>query len=226
MKFVARIILIFSFLLSFIGCASQKQLKEDYHTKFYTDRMAYFAANPLVNNQILFFGNSITQGGMWKSYFPDFDVVNRGIIGDNTEGMLARMDEICAAKPQKFFIMAGINDISQNRTNKEIIANYRDIISILRAVSPHTEIYIQSVLPINNDFAKYKRLIGKEQQIVDLNNQLKLLAYQKHITFINIFPLYAGADGRLKKELTSDGLHLKPQAYNSWVNIINNYVKD
>jgi len=226
MKFVTRIILIFSFLLSFIGCVTQKQLKEDYHTKFYTDRMAHFTVNPLTDNQTIFFGNSITQGGMWKSYFPDLDVVNRGIIGDNTEGMLARIDEVCAAKPQKFFIMAGINDISQNRANKEIISNYRDIISKLKSISPQTKIYIQSVLPINNDFGKYKRLIGKEHQIVDLNNQLKLLAYNDHITFINLFPLYAGADGKLKNEFTSDGLHLKPQAYNSWVNIIYHYVKD
>lgn len=216
-------ILTFIFILS--SCATSKEIKEDFRTETYKKRIANFTENPLNEGQIIFFGNSITQAGDWNEYFADFDVANRGISGDNTEGMLARIDEIIAAKPEKFFIMAGINDISLSRSNSAIIRNYTLIIQRLKEYSPQTKIFIQSILPINNDFARYKRLTGKEKQVSDLNLQLRMLAQSENVTFINLFPLFADSEGKLKKELTADGLHLNPQAYWSWVNIIRRFVE-
>ena len=152
-------------------------------------------------------------------------VANRGISGDNTEGMLARIDEIANAKPKKFFIMAGINDISLQRSNKKIVNNYRNILRTLRMASPETEIYIQSVLPINNDFARYRRLIGKEKQVVDLNNRLRRLAEQESGLFINLYPYFINPKGKLRNELTNDGLHLTSDGYLLWVHIIQQHIK-
>lgn len=216
-------ILIFISVLS--SCAASKEIKEDFRTETYKNRTAYFAENPLKAGQIIFFGNSITQAGDWQGYFPEADVVNRGISGDNTEGMLARISEITAGKPKVFFIMAGINDISLSRSNKTIIRNYAAIIDQIKQVSPDTKIYIQSVLPINNDFGRYKRLSGKEDQITELNALLRALAESKNATYVHLFPFFADAEGKLKKEFTGDGLHLTPEAYRLWVNLIHRFIE-
>lgn len=203
-----------------ISCSASQPIVEDYRTETYKKRTAYFSQNPLREEQIVFFGNSITQAGNWESYFPEQRPANRGISGDNTEGMLARIDEVVKAKPAKFFIMAGINDISLSRSNTTIVRNYREIIRAVKKGSPQTRIYIQSLLPINNDFAQYKRLAGKERQVSDLNIRLRALAQSESTRFVHLFPYFTDSAGKLKKKFTDDGLHLTPEAYSLWVEII------
>lgn len=213
------------FISILYSCVSTKEIKEDFRTETYKNRTSYFAENPLKTGQIIFFGNSITQAGEWQDYFPGLDVVNRGISGDNTEGMLARIDEIIAAKPEKFFIMAGINDVSLSRPNRTILRNYSAIIDRIKKNSPDTEIYIQSILPVNNDFRQYKRLAEKEKRITELNSLLHLLAHSEDVTYINLFPFFADAEGKLRKEFTGDGLHLTPEAYRLWANVIHRFME-
>ena len=221
-KIIIAICLIQLFSLSIVA----QRIKEDFHTKAYISRMDYFSKHPLTTGQIVFLGNSITEAGQWDKYFPEQQPANRGINGDSTQGMLARISEITDAKPNKIFIMAGINDISLGRNNKEILGNYRKIIRSIKKQSPKTQIYIQSVLPINNDFNIYARLKGKESRIVSLNSKLKKLADTQKITFINLYPLYIDKDGKLQKEITADGLHLFPEAYSKWVEKISTFVTD
>ena len=207
-----------------IALYTQAQERKEYDTDHYRDRMAYFERNPIGENKVVFLGNSLTEGGQWDKYFPEAAPVNRGISGDNTEGMLNRIDEIAISHPSKLFILAGINDISQNVPNKQITKHYRYIIQRVKEESPETVIYIQSLLPVNNDFGRYKRLIGKEKQIGKLNKELKKLASKEKIVFVNINPLYMDKDGKLDAQYTNDGLHLTESAYNIWVNELQKYI--
>ena len=207
-----------------IALYTQAQERKEYDTDHYRERIAYFEQNPIGENKIVFLGNSLTEGGQWNKYFPEAAPVNRGISGDNTEGMLNRIDEIAISHPAQLFILAGINDISQNVPNKQIIKHYRYIIQRVKEQSPETAIYIQSLLPINNDFGRYKRLIGKEKQIIKLNKELKKLASKEKIIFVNINPLYMGKQGKLDAQYTNDGLHLTETAYSLWVSELQKYI--
>ncbi len=207
-----------------IALYTQAQERKEYDTDHYRERIAYFEQNPIGKNKIVFLGNSLTEGGQWNKYFPEAAPVNRGISGDNTEGMLNRIDEIAISHPAQLFILAGINDISQNVPNKQIIKHYRYIIQRVKEQSPETAIYIQSLLPINNDFGRYKRLIGKEKQIIKLNKELKKLASKEKIIFVNINPLYMGKQGKLDAQYTNDGLHLTETAYSLWISELQKYI--
>ncbi len=220
MKNSLLVFLSFLAVLSLVSCASTREIIEDYSTDTYIARMEYFNSHPLAGGEIVFLGNSITQAGRWEEYFPNALVANRGISGDNTEGMLARVNTIVEAHPSKIFIMVGINDISLSRTNKKILRNYKQIVEVIKQSSPNTEIFIQSTLPINNDFRVYKRLIGKEGQIKSLNKKLEQLAIEEKINFINLYPFFLNSEAKLKEEYTSDGLHLSDDAYLLWSNII------
>ena len=216
-------ILLACFLFQAFSLFSQE--RKPHETDFYINRMEYFKQNPLKKNQIIFLGNSHTQGGKWQEYFPDKRIANRGIVGDNTDGVLARLDEIINAQPEKLFILTGVNDISQDLDNDYIINNMRQIIRQVQAGSPETIIFWQSNLPINNNFGRYRRLIGKEEQIKQLNAMIEKLAEEENIHFIYLYPLFQNEEGLLYPKLTTDGLHLNEAGYKIWVEKIRQFVE-
>lgn len=191
----------------------------------YLQRMQEFKKHPLQEGQIVFFGNSITQAGKWNIYFPLQKPANRGISGDNTDGMLSRMHDVIAAKPKKLFLMAGVNDISLQRDNSTIIRQVRLMIRQIQAGSPDTEIYLQSVLPLNAEKLTYTRLKGKEIQIENYNTLLKQLCNEFNITYVDVYSSLLEKPLTLKSEYTQDGLHINEAAYKVWVNLIKQYVE-
>lgn len=222
-----KIFLILSGLLFFALMAKSQISRKPYITENenYLKRIAEFRNNPIGRNKIVFLGNSLTQNGKWDEYFPSQKPVNRGIAGDNTEGMLARIDEIITAKPTKLFLMGGINDISQNKPTDSIIANLRTIVREVIIKSPKTKIYIQSTLPINNDFKRYMRLAGKETQVTELNKQLLKLSIEHKVVFINLYSLFLNKKKQLDVKYTNDGLHLNSDGYDIWVNQIRKFIQ-
>ena len=204
-----------------------QDINTEYNTEHYRNRLTEFEAKPLTRGQIVFLGNSLTEAGKWSQYFPKSDVANRGISGDNTEGMLNRIAEIAESKPSKLFITAGINDISQNAGNEQIISRIRNLVYQVKIKSPNTRIYIGSVLPINNNFDRYKRLAKKEKQIEKLNKDLqKFCKSRGDIVFINVYPDFLIKKRLMNPQYTTDGLHLTPEGYSIWVNKLREYVED
>ncbi|HRN58259.1 MAG TPA: sialate O-acetylesterase, partial [Agriterribacter sp.] len=66
---------------------------------------------PQTKNDILFVGNSITDGNEWNELFDNSKMKNRGISGDISAGVIHRIDEIANRKPGKVFLMIGVNDL-------------------------------------------------------------------------------------------------------------------
>ncbi len=212
-------------VLSVFAIAQEEIHENILENKTYMDRSLYFKQDPLVNGQIVFLGNSLTQAGSWTKYFPVQNPANRGIAGDNTLGMLGRLSEIIQAKPEKLFIMAGINDISLGRSTDKIMTNIKAIIYQVQEGSPHTQIYVQSLLPINNDNNRYKRMLKKEKQIEKLHKALQKFCEKENIPFLNIHNAFLSENRKLDPKYTTDGLHLNNEGYEVWVNQIRKYVE-
>jgi lysophospholipase L1-like esterase len=189
--------------------------------------MEEFKKNPIEKNATVFLGNSLTEGGNWSLFFPEQTVCNRGISGDNTLGVLNRLGEIISAQPKAVFLLIGINDISLNRKNDKIFGNIKAIVYQLQAASPQTEIYIQSLFPINNDFKRYSRLSGKELQIKDLNANLKEFCNEENIPFVYLYPILCSSEekDKLNPEFTVDGLHLNEKGYRAWATELKKHIK-
>lgn len=213
-------------LLNSMHTMCQEIVENILENQTYIDRIAHFKANPLKKGQIVFFGNSLTQGGKWKEYFPAQDPANRGIAGDNTLGMLNRLHEIIEARPKKLFILAGTNDISMGRDNEKILTGIKSIIYQVKAGSPDTRIYIQSLLPINNDDNKYKRMLGKEKQIEKLNKEIQKFCKKENITFINLYPAFLSGKRKMDNRFHTDGLHLNEDGYKIWIEQIKSYIEN
>ena len=63
---------------------------------------------PDIRNEIVFLGNSITDGAEWFELLGNKKCLNRGISADITAGILLRLDAITRLQPSKLFIMIGI----------------------------------------------------------------------------------------------------------------------
>ena len=93
------------------------------------------------------------------------------------------MGEVLQHKPLKIFILIGINDIANNTDSEVILKNYETIVSKIQENSPNTKIYIQSILPNNDNFDNFKKLHGKMEIIKKINFDLFNLAKRKKATF-------------------------------------------
>jgi len=191
-------------------------IDSSYANGHYLQRLDFFKKMPNQKKEIAFVGNSITEGGKWQELIPNKHVVNRGISGDVTYGILARLDEVLASKPLKIFLLCGINDMKRGTPNEVILANYLRMIKQIKAESPATQIYFQSVLPVNIAMLpkSYEKL--SNAKISALNEGLKALCKAYELHYVNLHTVFADGNGELKKELSIDGLHLKSAAYIIW----------
>ena len=186
----------------------------------YANRLAQFRKEPVVTGKTIFLGNSITEGANWQQLLNDATVINRGIGGDNTFGLLHRLDEIMIRQPKRLFILIGINDLSKDIPLPVIVANYRTIIRRIKSGSKVTTIYVQSVLPLNNTIQGFPQHYDKADQVIRLNQLLQQMATTEKVAFINLYPHFLDKQGRLQAALTGDGLHLNAKGYAVWGKLI------
>lgn len=193
------------------------------YTDHYYKRFLQFMDEPAISNKdIVMLGNSLTEnGGDWAARLSNKNVRNRGIIGDEVMGVYDRLHQILPGHPAKLFLLIGVNDVSHDLTTDTIVGMIRVTVERIRKESPDTKLYLQSLLPINESFGRYKRLAGKTNMIPEINKQLEELAKEKGLTYINLFPLFTEKGSNvLRAELTTDGLHLKEEGYKIWVKAI------
>lgn len=193
------------------------------YTAHYYKRFLQFMDEPAITSKdIVMLGNSLTEGGGdWGKRLDKKNVINRGISGDDVMGIYDRLHQILPGKPAKLFLLIGVNDVSHDLSTDSIVSLIDLTLTRIQRESPDTKVYLQSLLPINESIGRYKRLTNKTYQIPEINDRLEALAKKKKITFINLFPDFTEKGTNvLRKELTSDGLHLNAKGYDIWVKAI------
>ncbi|WP_177192371.1 GDSL-type esterase/lipase family protein [Chitinophaga arvensicola] len=191
-----------------------------YHNYLYDSRTAYFRELPVADTPVIFFGDSITQWGDWCEFFGQANILNRGIAGDNTNGLLARVEEVTRHRPSRLYILAGTNDINKKMPAAAIVNTYRRIVERVQATSPATRIFVQSVFPINNQLIGRQYYSGTNEQIKALNKGLQAMAAALHVSYVNIYDALLDSTGQLDARYTYDGLHLSGKGYLQWVHVL------
>ena len=206
-----------------LSCMAQK--KPVNPDVYYARRATLFDLLPVYSSDIIMLGNSLTDGAEWNELFDNCHVKNRGIVGDIIPGFFERLEPILKGQPRKIFIMGGVNDISHGVSADSIVSAMTQVVTTIQARCPKTEIYVQSMLPFNNDVRLWKLLKGREQVVVDGNKGLESMCQRLGVTFINLYPLFVGENGKMKPEYTNDGLHLMGGAYLIWRDALLPYIR-
>lgn len=180
----------------------------------YKNMTAFFSLSRRTSADVVFLGNSITAGADWSDLLGRERIVNRGIPGDNTLGMLHRLISVTSLHPKVCFLMAGINDLYADAPVETIMKNYAAIVDSLR--SAKITVIIQSTLHVN---PKWKRTEEKNPLVAQLNSRLKEYAQRNGLLFVDVNAVLS-TNGVLNDEYTSDGVHLTPAAYARWRDLL------
>jgi lysophospholipase L1-like esterase len=222
------IALAISFVLNAIGLGSvihiiqgrggisylRGRLLHDAHANIdpgYEQRESLFQAIPRPSgaHPVVFLGDSLTAGCEWRELFGNrLLILNRGIGGDTSAGVLDRSDEVAALKPQAVFLMIGTNDPQTvGYSPRDTARNYQRIVDKLRNSYPRVRIYLESLLPTESP--KFNR--WSEQ----VNQEIQGLANGNSIVYLNLRDRFL-ENGSLGHRFTSDGTHLNGNGYLLW----------
>lgn len=188
---------------------------------YYLQRKSLFETMPKNQGGIVFAGDSLIAGNDWREFLGRTNIVNRGVNGDTTSGLLNRTQEIIGQRPDKLFIMIGVNDLWRSAKISNIIVDYKLIVEKVKNESPQTTIYIQSVLPINS---RYINTL-KNSDIINLNNELKQIAKDQNVNYIDLHDAFCSQLEELDEKYTNDGVHLLGEGYKLWASEIDKYLK-
>ena len=214
-----KCLLLLVLALSVLGALAQAN-----QDVYYVRRVTLFDQLPVGKKDIIMLGNSLTDGAEWNELLNNRHVKNRGIVGDIIQGYYERMEPILKGQPKKIFILGGVNDVSHDVSGDSIARAMEKLIVLIKTRSPRTKIYLQSMLPFNNEVRLWKYLKDREQVVVDGNRALEQVARRQGVTWINLYPLFVDENGRLRAEYTNDGLHLMGPAYLIWRDAIKPYL--
>ena len=179
-------------------------------------------------SRVVFMGDSITEE--WGRLSPDFfqptHYINRGIGGQTTPQMLLRFkQDVINLNPAIVFILAGTNDIAGNTgpANQEMITN--NIFSMAElSICFNIKVVLSSILPVDK-YPWADHIKEVPETISKINQQLKLFS-QKHDTlYIDYYSFMVGENRGLKKEYTTDGVHLNKKGYDVMSSLVQDILK-
>jgi lysophospholipase L1-like esterase len=155
--------------------------------------------------------------------------LNQGISGESSDGLYKRLKLLDNTNPEAIFIMIGINDLLQDSDSQTLIDNYWKIVRDLREHHPNAKIIVQSILPHGAETATWE---GRDRlkevsndRISELNDELEKLADTEDVKYLDLQALFADETGKIRRELSTDGLHLNEQGYLVWRSALQVYTQ-
>ena len=126
-KTVSVFLVAFMLLMSLCtpGCSDKEDVKEIFERYYNEKLLAYEEENRLYEKgqvDVVFLGDSLTDGYDLKKFYPDYLTLNRGISGDTTVGLEKRLDvSAYDVQPKVVVMLIGANNMDQMLDNYESI---------------------------------------------------------------------------------------------------------
>ncbi len=159
-------------------------------------------------------GDSLTFEGSWNRLLHRDDIINEGINGDTTYGVLYRLDRMSIEDVKTVCLMMGINDIASGEKADDIFDRYEMIIKHFMQTNIH--VVIESTLYVSADMYEHESF---NSEVEKLNLHLQNFAVRHQLQFIDI-NAHLSNNGALKECYTTDGVHLSSDAYDVWSDIL------
>ena len=183
--------------------AEFQQMMQDY----YDGKVAQFEAeNKSIvpgETDVVFLGDSLTDGCDLSLYYPEYTTLNRGIGGDTTLGLEKRLDvSVYAVQPKVVVMLIGANNFST------MFENYEDILISLKENLPESKIILVSLTSMGGTWCKNNNLAAFN------NVKIKALAEKYGYEFVDVYtPLLNFETNEIYEKYTTDGGHLTHEGY-------------
>ena len=166
---------------------------------------------------IIFIGDSIVEYYPLQELFGTAKtIVNRGIRGYQTRLLLENLDaHLYGDAVDQIVLLIGTNDIGKDIPMNEALDNLERVIQSIAREYPLSQIKLLSILPVNEG-EKYKQTvyIRTNEKIREWNQAYEALASAyMQVDFVPVYDSLTDTEGQLKKDYTTDGLHLSVAGY-------------
>lgn len=182
----------------------------------------------------LFIGDSRTQSLMLYGTLYDADFVStRGyntpqyfsevisINGTETTGT-----DFVGSKQNAYkdvYLMLGTNELGYDLG--VFIENYRAVIKDVKAKQANANIYLNAILPVTKSKDDTNDVWGvKNSNIIIFNKELRKLADEEGIYFLDASSVIANEAGYLPEEISPDGVHFDKSTVDKWQSFIQTHV--
>ena len=144
------------------GCSDEEADLQRKVAEYRANKIAtYIAQNEQYGDyevDVVFLGDSLTDGYDLNAHYPQDTVLNRGIGGDTTFGLEERLQvSLYDTKPKVAVMLIGANNF------KTMFDNYERILQGIKENVPNTEVIILSLTSMSGEW-------GKNNQIAAYNN--------------------------------------------------------
>lgn len=175
--------------------------------------------------QIEFTGSSLMQqfpiNEIAMSAELPMKVYNRAISGYKTQDLIDNIGPLVLdIEPSKIFINIGTNDLAaKDVSDEQLLANYKLIIDSIHQRLPETKVYMMAYYPVNEGggavqpFDAHAFDLRNNLAIDAMNERLSVLAGEWGCEWIDANEGLRDSEGKLRKELTVEGIHMYAQAY-------------
>lgn len=177
---------------------------------------------------VIFIGDSIVEYYPLQELFGTAKtIVNRGIRGYQTKLLLENLDaHLYGDAVDQIVLLIGTNDIGKDIPINEALDNLERVIQSIARDYPLSQIKLISILPVNEG-EKYKQTvyIRTNEKIREWNQAYEALvsAYMQ-VDFVPIYDSLTDSEGQLKKDYTTDGLHLSVAGYQALSEALKEYL--
>ena len=179
----------------------------------------------------VFIGDSLPTGIQLYNILPDTTVLasvgininnifTNEVISDGNGGQQTILDAAKDIQPAKIYTMLGTNGL-KGLGPEETVRYYRQLVQQLKADHPDSIIYVQSLMPINEEiFAANYGYELTNAEIDECNELLMQMAGEEEVYFVNCAEAIKDENGELPAEFTTDGLHFRGEYYNKWIDYL------
>ena len=185
----------------------------------------------IVNPNVVFFGDSITDYYDLDKYFPDLKKVNSGISGNRTWDLKNDMyNRVYRYNPSKVILLIGINNyLYENTPVDDVVNDIKEMTEQIHKNLPNCKIAIQSIYPVNDDWRIYRHnevpsVDILKDKIIDSNNKIKEYAEKNKYTYIDMFELLKDDKNEFNRDYTNDGLHPNEKGYEKITEVLKKYL--
>lgn len=175
----------------------------------------------------VFMGNSITEG--WAKKSPEFFNKNgyicRGASGQVTSQMLLRFrQDVINLSPKCVVILAGTNDIAQNKGYISLENIFGNIVSMCELAKTNgIKVIICSILPVYD--YPWRQGLKPAEKIITLNKMLKNYCKNNDIIFADFHSKMKDKVNGLPLEYAKDGVHPTIEGYKVMEKILQPYIE-
>lgn len=173
--------------------------------RHYSERIVAFEKeNKRAKNvDIAFLGDSITEHYNVKKAYSQYKVLNRGISGDTTNGVITRLGvSVYEIQPKVTALLIGVNNIDT------MMDNYETILKGFKENIPNMKVVLLSLTPMTGDYT-YRNETAKKN-----NEKIKEFAQGYSYSYIDLYSSLLDQNTKeLNKNYTIDGLHLNDNGY-------------